>query len=176
MRPDPLALQDNLRQIRDFDVRTWANLATEASDDKSPGLHDLLVHNANIWKLAVDIYTARVYSGLTGDPTTTIPSVDDIIAEFALLEPHDTGEKCLIWPTFIAGAECTRADQRDWAMSTMGRIWQMTFSANCQNASRVLTGLWEKQDLFRESHGTEDLDGWDWVMEISLQDDQWSFY
>nr|XP_036580428.1 C6 finger domain-containing protein Acr-2 [Colletotrichum truncatum]KAF6788340.1 C6 finger domain-containing protein Acr-2 [Colletotrichum truncatum] len=166
----------SLHRIRDFDPHVWATYMNGVGHVASSRFHDLLLHSSKIWKLTADIYATRVYRSLTKDISIAVPSVDELIQEFAFLGAHDRVEKDLIWPTFIIGAECTRENQRNWVIAMMEKIWQITFSANCKNAAHVLKGLWKKQDLFRSTQGTRDPDGWDWITEISLLDDHWILY
>lgn len=81
--------------------------------------------------------------------------------------------KCLIWPTFVAGAASTSPEDRAWVLITLERIWNLGHCANTNNAIRVLEVLWEKHD--RAHPLADDRAGWDWIGELSQLKGSWLF-
>lgn len=135
-----------------------------------------LLHLGNAWKLAADIYACRVLCSSTGgdDHAFEPPSVHALRAEYSFLERgNDDVIKCLIWPTFIAGAASTSPEDRAWVLKTLDRIWNLGHCANTKNAARVLEVLWEKHD--RAQHLADDHTGWNWINELSQLKDSWLF-
>lgn len=152
----------------------WAT-SVILSDVTDPAISLMdLTHVGTIWKLAAEIYTSRLLYNLTNDPTLLTPLVDVIRHEYELLGADHHFMNALIWPTFIAGAASTRPDQRDWAIKVLERIWEETLLANGKNAPLVLGRLWEKQDAERGA-GAGELEGWDWISELSSLEDRWIF-
>jgi hypothetical protein len=116
------------------------------------------------------------------------PPVEPLIAAYSYFDREDDDlVKCLIWPTFIAGATSTNAAQREWALLTFDQLWRITLSANCKNAAIVLTDLWKKQDRDvaivmaagdRDAESTSDdvqRTDFDWISELASLEDSWLF-
>jgi hypothetical protein len=145
-------------------------------DASAPPYGDLL-QLGNIWKLSAEIYACRVLRNMTGD--VALPPVQDLVNAYAFLDRKDDEIiKCLIWPTFIAGASSLNVATRGWALRTLDRIWAIAFVANVKNAAQVLTYLWEKQDQMTSRYLADGATGpfdWDWVGELSQLEDSWLF-
>ncbi|KAI0131940.1 fungal-specific transcription factor domain-containing protein [Xylariales sp. AK1849] len=169
------SLQATLRVIRSFDVDKWiSDMIAAASASYSVSRGDLTVV-CRAWKRSAEIYTCRVLYQLTKELDLPGPRVEDQIRELTFLEGKDILMKCLLWPIFIAGAECNRPEQRAWVLQAFDRIWSTTFSANTKNAALVLTGLWRKQDLARDQLDSDEPSTWDWMTELSSFDTHWLF-
>lgn len=169
-------LQYTLGAIRQLDVSEWAGRMIQ--DASAPSYMDLL-RLGFIWKLAAEIYACRILRNITGDGNVTLPPVEDLISAFSFLDREDDELiKCLIWPTFIAGASSTDAATRSWTLRTLDRIWAVAFVANVKNAAQVLTSLWEKQDRMMSwalQEGAATSFDWDWIGELSQLEDSWLF-
>lgn len=167
------ALEDALHLIRSFDIPAWAQ-STIKSDPAVP--YEDLLHLGIIWKLAADIYSSCVLCSSAASATgpSKPPSVHALRTEYSFLERNDHDVmKCLIWPTFVAGAASTRPEDRAWVLKTLERIWNLGHCANTKNAARILEVLWEKHD--RVQPLADDRPGWNWVSELSQLRGSWLF-
>jgi hypothetical protein len=179
-------LKDTLHHLHSYDIAAWA-MDIAVNDPMVPYID--LMQLGTIWRLSAEIYDRRVLFDLTGDASVLEPSlVDDLIAEYKFLEREDDNLlKCLIWPTFIAGAAITSQQRRAWVLETLDRIWHIGHCANTRNAATVLEKLWEKQDsIFSEvvpPSNTPEVTGelslnheaYDWLHELSLLGGSWLF-
>ena len=154
-------------------MTSWAAAVAGAFDDPA-ATPRAIAHVGAIWKLAAEIYASRLLYNYTRDPSVLTPLVDVMRHEYDLLGAHSHLLNALIWPTFIAGAASTRPDQRGWVLAVLERIWDGTLLANGKNAPLVLGRLWEKQDEAR-GLGAGELEGWDWISELSSLEDRWIF-
>lgn len=166
-------LQGTLALVRQFDTQSWA---VSMMKDKSAPSYDDLLHLGTIWRLSVEIYACRILRNLSEDGTLALPPVGDLIAEFSFLDrKNDDLIKCLIWPTFIAGASGDSLEERKWALRTLDRIWAVALVANVQNAAQVLRNLWARQDEMKSRNHEAGLQDWDWLGELSRLEGSWLF-
>uniref|UniRef100_A0A093XZB8 Acriflavine sensitivity control protein acr-2 n=2 Tax=Talaromyces marneffei PM1 TaxID=1077442 RepID=A0A093XZB8_TALMA len=183
----PLAV---LRHIDAFDADAWAE--EMQSYLTLPDLSQRLAL-ARAYKAAVYLYARRVLSRTTAfasDCALTDFSIsalqsrktveNDLIQNLLLIPPEDEHFKCLIWPTFIAGAECTSREQRSTTLRLLGLLWNGFYSLNLQNAACVLKVMWDKQDERMLATGVgeeEDADdeGFDWIQELDQSSTDWLF-
>ncbi|KAJ5692817.1 hypothetical protein N7462_002240 [Penicillium macrosclerotiorum] len=162
MQPgQPLSLESYfalLQGIRDFDPVAWAHemqafyFLPDVSSRASL---------ARAYQAAVYLYTSRVLSRAREGysppfANVALPSDHSAVAHDLLTQicsvPHsDPHFKCLIWPTFIAGAECRRSSQRGLILETLGALYQAVTSVNVQNAAWVLRLMWQKRDQKRDA-------------------------
>jgi len=144
-----------LQGIRNFDPAAWAQeMQTFYS------IPDLSCRTALAasYKAAVYLYTSRVLSrareGFSPPWTDIGVPVDhplvysELITQICSIPYSDHHFKCLIWPTFIAGAECPRS-QRALILEKLGALYNAVTSVNVRNAAWVLRLMWEKHDLKR---------------------------
>ncbi|ENH70193.1 Acriflavine sensitivity control protein acr-2 [Fusarium oxysporum f. sp. cubense race 1] len=181
-----VVLEDALQKMRSYDIASWAVYNT--TKDSKVSSEDL-ARLGTIWQLSADIYACRVLAGLTGSTLASESlQVQGLIAAYAFLErENDELIKCLIWPTFVAGAASTTYEARAWVLQTLDRIWSRGHCANTKNAAKVLGKLWEKYDqtnlsslhIHNSSNATEHLSMgyfvWDWVNELSSLEGSWLF-
>jgi hypothetical protein len=180
------ALEEELHEMRSYDLASWAmHNTTESSKVSSQDMMRL----GAIWKLSADIYACRILASLAGYPFTSDSlQVQNLIAGYVFLEREDDELiKCLIWPTFIAGAASTSYEARAWVLKTLDRIWNAGHCANTRNAAKVLGELWEKHDQANISpsstHATSqaaqflpvERSSWDWLSELSNLKGSWLF-
>ncbi|KAI9374274.1 fungal-specific transcription factor domain-containing protein [Aspergillus egyptiacus] len=155
---NPLQCPENLpKHIQAFDPVAWAE-----SLQSYLYLEDLSMRIAlaSIYKAAVYLYATRVLSrprpGATTISTTFgLPPDHSQVAAFlihqmSLIPPSDPHFKCLIWPSFIAGAECRDPAQRPFMLETLRTLYFHITSVNVRNAAWVLNMMWRKRDLRRE--------------------------
>ncbi|KAJ5439538.1 uncharacterized protein N7458_010536 [Penicillium daleae] len=163
MQPgQPLSLESYLallQGIRDFDPVAWAHHM-----QTSHFLSDLStrVALAKSYQNAVYLYTSRVLSrpreGYTppwadvGLPADHSAVASDLLNQICSVPYSDPHFKCLIWPTFIAGAECRRTSHRPLVLEKLGALYQAVTSVNVQNAAWVLRLMWQKHDQKRREN------------------------
>ncbi|GAM39336.1 hypothetical protein TCE0_034r10805 [Talaromyces pinophilus] len=182
----PLAV---LRHIDAFDTDSWAE--EMQSYLTLPDLSQRLAL-ARAYKAAVHLYARRVLSRTTAfasdcaltdfsiSPLQSRKTVaNDLIQNLLLIQPEDEHFKCLIWPTFIAGAECTSREQRSITLRLLGLLWNGFYSLNLQNAACVLKVMWDKQDERLQATGSEEEgggdEGFDWIQELDQSSTDWLF-
>lgn len=120
---------------------------------------------ATTYKAAVYLYTSRVLSrpraGLTiasswfGLPADHDAVANLLIHQLSVIPAQDPHFKCLIWPTFIAGAECRDPALRPRILETLSTLYSAIATVNVRNAAWVLSLMWRKQDLKREQQQQE---------------------
>lgn len=138
---------------------------------------DDLLHLGTIWKLAAEIYACCVLRTSSTNATLALeqPSIQALISQYSFFERNDDEIiKCLIWPTFVAGAVSTSPEERAWVLRTLDRIWTLGRCANTQSAAEALEVLWEKRDC-TESSEDDDPAAWDWIGELSRLKGSWLF-
>lgn len=191
----PLAI---LRHIDAFDPIAWAEEMQSYLTLTDLSQRIALAH---AYKSAVYLYARRVVSNMTAfssdccAPVTTgtagphqdrIMAENELIRNLSLVAPNDEHFKCLIWPTFIAGAESTSPEQRIFTLRLLGILWNGFYSFNLQNAASVLKVMWEKQDERQknsqavagspsESELADDEEGFDWIRELDQSSTDWLF-
>lgn len=143
-----------LQGIRNFDPISWAEemQAFYFIDDLSAR-----VALATAYQAAVYLYTSRVLSRKrpgfdppwtdVGLPADHASVATDLITQICLVPPSDPHFKCLIWPTFIAGAESRRPAQRALIVGKLGALYGAVTSVNVRNAAWVLRLMWQNHDF-----------------------------
>ncbi|KAJ6018822.1 hypothetical protein N7522_000889 [Penicillium canescens] len=142
---------------------------------------------ATSYQDAVYLYTSRVLSRTrpgfdppwsdVGLPADHSFIATNLITQICLIPPSDPHFKCLIWPTFIAGAEC-RPSQRALVLEKLGSLYEALTSVNVRNAAWVLRLMWQKQDTKRRERqgGNDDIDiSFDWIDELDSSRLDWLF-
>lgn len=202
---EPLSLESYaalLQGIRNFDPVSWAE-GMQSHYHLSDLSHRIAL--ASAYQTSVYLYTSRVLSraregytpawthvALPGDHSLVTHQLISQICSVPHSDPHF---KCLIWSTFIAGAESRRRSQRPLILQKLGSLYQTVTSANVRNAAWVLRLMWQKQDLkqpspfenptfdgaqvdglFEEDNDRDDFDGsFDWVDELDASRLDWLF-
>ena len=148
-----------LHSIRTFDPVSWAH-------DMQAYFHlpDLFsrIALASAYQAAVYLYTSRVLSRTREGFSPPWKEIDlpadhaivanDLLTRICSVPRSDPHFKCLIWPTFIAGAECRRLAQRALVLEQLGALYKAVTSVNVRNAAWVLRLMWQKQDLRRREN------------------------
>lgn len=150
-----------LQGIRNFDPIAWSQ------DMQNVFFIPDLTYRlalATSYQDAVYLYTSRVLSrsreGFSppwtdvGMPADHRLITTNLITQICLIPASDPHFKCLIWPTFIAGAEC-RPSQRALILEKLGSLYEALTSVNVRNAAWVLRLMWQKQDLKRRERAGE---------------------
>ncbi|KAJ5579472.1 uncharacterized protein N7459_005457 [Penicillium hispanicum] len=143
-----------LQGIRNFNPVVWAQ-----EMQHSFFLADLTsrISLARAYQTSVYLYTSRVLSRARegfappwidiGVPVDHAHMASELVGQICSIPRSDPHFKCLIWPTFIAGAECRRISQRALLLEKLGALYQAVTSVNVCNAAWVLRLMWQKQDL-----------------------------
>ncbi|KAJ5795538.1 transcriptional regulator family: Fungal Specific TF [Penicillium psychrosexuale] len=175
-----------LQGIRDFDPVAWSQEMQNVFF--IPNLTYRLAL-ATSYQDAVYLYTSRVLSRTregfsppwidVGLPPDHRLIATNLITQISLIPASDSHFKCLIWPTFIAGAEC-RPSQRALILEKLGSLYEAMTSVNVRNAAWVLRLMWQKQDLKRREHqnGYDNNDSdleFDWIEELDHTSLDWLF-
>jgi hypothetical protein len=183
-----------LQGIRNFDPISWSQEMQKVYF--IPALNYRLAL-ATSYQDAVYLYTSRVLSrprkGFSPPWTDVGLPLDhriiatNLITQICLIPASDPHFKCLIWPTFIAGAEC-RPSQRALILEKLGSLYETLTSVNVRNAAWVLRLMWQKQDLKRRERGNvpeeptkrgydnDDYDiEFDWIEELDHSRLDWLF-
>ena len=207
--PSPLQSPAALLQhIQAFDPISWAE--EMQSFVTLPDL-SARITLANIYKSAVYLYASRVLSRpRSQSPSPGIQScthlpkdhkyiADSLIHQLSLIPESDPHFKCLIWPTFIAGAESRFPSQRPIILQLLSTLFYSITSVNVRNAAWVLSLMWRKQDLKRsrsvgleegligdlaggidefvgdDYYDDDDYDDFDWIQELDASRMDWLF-
>lgn len=155
-------------RIENFEPISWAIKTSVAAPES-----DLTqrIHLASAYKSAIMIYAVRVLHPYDYPlPSTLIPSLaTQIITNLSAIPTHDPFFKCIIWPSFIAGAETHSLEQREIVCGLFQRFWYVLKSANVSNAAQVLGRIWQRADM---EGGDE---GGDWVHYLADEGVDWLF-
>lgn len=165
----PLTLESYvalLQGIRSFDPIAWAQ-EMQQYHTLADISHRITL--ASSYQAAVYLYTSRVLSrsreGFSppwtdvGVPADHSAVANRLVAQLCSVPSSDPHFKCLIWPTFIAGAECRRPSQRALILEMLGAIYQSVTSVNVRNAAWVLRLMWQTKDQkWRERTGNGFID------------------
>ncbi|KKK14615.1 hypothetical protein AOCH_005803 [Aspergillus ochraceoroseus] len=153
---NPLQCPDKITlHIQAFDPVAWAE--SLQSYLYLPDL-SMRIALATIYKASVYLYATRVLSrprpGSTISTTLGLPPDHAEVAallihQISLIPVSDPHFKCLIWPSFIAGAECRDPAQRPFLLESLRTLYFLITSVNIRNAAWVLTLMWRKRDLRR---------------------------
>lgn len=77
-----------------------------------------------------------------------------VIADLCTLPTKDPFFKCIVWPTFIAGAETEAPEQRDAVRRLFHDFLLEVRSENVANAAAVLEEIWRRSDREKEQGDT----------------------
>ena len=170
------ALQDKLLSIQSFSAKDWAVKVGGPYLRTTPNALEILFEIGQIWQGAGLLYTRRVLSTLTSIPGPASMDATRLKTQIARFDTDMEVLKCLLWPIFIVGAESDLLGERQWALSTLDRIWLYNSCANSKNSLFVLEGIWAKKDASRMHEGSEDGHNFDWISELSLLDELWMLF
>lgn len=75
--------------------------------------------------------------------------LEDLRHIVSQVHPDEPGSHALVWVCFIAAADSTDPEQRQYFMDRMNRIFAKTRFENIRTAVRSLPGIWRQQDSGR---------------------------
>ncbi|KAH8598856.1 fungal-specific transcription factor domain-containing protein [Bisporella sp. PMI_857] len=105
------------------------------------------VHIASAYKSAVLIYALRALRPHQIGNSFPIPELaSQIIDDLATIPIDGPFLKCILWPTFIAGAESEVPERREAVKALFHIFWISFRSINAANAVAVLDQIWKRVD------------------------------
>lgn len=147
--PTAMGANSIINEILTFDPVSWSQkTSTTATPCSRSDLYER-TRLACAYKSAVFIYAMRVLrpENPAHHPTVPIAQLaDQVIADIRMIPTHDPLFKCLVWPTFISGAETWDPAQRDVVRGLLRDLWLELRSENIANAAGVLEGIWYRAD------------------------------
>jgi len=149
-------------RIQNFETLAWAH-KTSSCDSLDVSQR---VHIASAYKSAVLIYTIRVLCSPSlqiSQPNMALLA-SQIITDLLAIPPQDPFVKCILWPTFIAGAETQEPALRSLVCDLFQRFWSGIRYGNVSDAAQVLDRIWTRVDMGEAWNGgwTDHLGG-DWL-------------
>lgn len=188
-------LEMKLQEMRSYNIASWAECLRISNPTVS---YNDLFTLGTIWKHAGEIFACQILRNLTSNHTLQPdpPTAGLLIRAYAPLERHDDEiVRCLIWPTFVAGAVSHSQEERAWVLKKLDRIWDLGRCANTRNAGEVLQCLWQRHDqqysscsshqsspaetsclVSSEQYSPDQREfHWDWVTELSQLEGCWLF-
>jgi hypothetical protein len=108
--------------------------------DIHPELSPSILKLASIIHNAAQIYQTRA-ANLPREANARL--VRQFLAETAAFNASSPGGHILIWPFFIAGAECEEVADREFVTMQLRRLWETTGFGNTLYAIRLLEVIWD---------------------------------
>lgn len=180
--PTSMGAYSIINEILTFDPVSWSlKTSTPATPYSQSDLYKR-TRLARAYKSAVFIYAMRVLRPENPEYHPSLPIAqiaDQVIADIRMIPTHDPLFKCLVWPTFISGAETWGPAQRDVVRGLLRDLWLELRSENITNAAGVLEGIWYRAD--REEGEAEAGNGEDgardgrWTDHLAREGVDWLF-
>lgn len=108
--------------------------------DIHPELSPSILKLASIIHNAAQIYQTRA-ANLPREANARL--VQQFLAATAAFNASSPGGHILIWPFFIAGAECEEVADREFVTMQLRRLWETTGFGNTLYAIRLLEVIWD---------------------------------
>ncbi|ODH27825.1 hypothetical protein ACO22_04103 [Paracoccidioides brasiliensis] len=107
---------------------------------------EALFHVASAYKIAITLYATRILLHPSADECPFLPEqVTEVLNHLSHIQPSSELFKSLLWPTFIAGAECRCPEQRAWIRDFLDQMWRGFWTVNIRGALRVLDAIWGRE-------------------------------
>lgn len=135
-----------LESIQNFDCNMWASSLLPQLPSPSLQGEDKLCKLAQSFQLGSLIYGRRVLGALTDNATSQDDLVCALLSVIEALKDDGNLFKCILWPIFIAGLECTLEAQKDFLTGCLAQFWAETNCINAANASKILQEYWTRED------------------------------
>ncbi|OBT72123.1 hypothetical protein VF21_09168 [Pseudogymnoascus sp. 05NY08] len=180
--PTAMGANSIINEILTFDPVSWSlKTSTTATAYSQSDLYKR-TRLACAYKSAVFIYAMRVLrpENPAHHPAVSIAQLaDQVIADIRTIPTHDPLFKCLVWPTFISGAETWGPAQRDVVRGLLRDLWLELRSENIANAAGVLEGIWYRADREEEEaeagKGEEGARDGRWTDHLAREGVDWLF-
>ncbi|KLJ11191.1 hypothetical protein EMPG_13522 [Blastomyces silverae] len=120
----------------------------EPAESNSPlSDSDALFHLASAYKITITLYAIRILLHPSPEECTFFAEqVTTVLTHISLIPPSSELFKSILWPTFIAGAECRCPEQRAWFRDKLDHMWRQCWTVNIREAMRVLDAIWRRED------------------------------
>ncbi|OAT04058.1 C6 finger domain-containing protein Acr-2 [Blastomyces gilchristii SLH14081] len=120
----------------------------EPAESNSPlSDSDALLHLASAYKITITLYAIRILLHPSPEECTFFAEqVTTVLTHISLIPPSSELFKSILWPTFIAGAECRCPEQRAWFRDKLDHMWRQCWTVNIREAMRVLDAIWSRED------------------------------
>ncbi|KAK2688866.1 hypothetical protein QWA68_012128 [Fusarium oxysporum] len=155
-------LSTTLVDIVKFDAEEWTDQTFDACPNQCSLPRRYVLQLSMIWKLSAEIYTSHVSSQVMGHENSR-PQVLQLIAAINSFDSVTKVTRFLLWPVFIVGAESTCFENREWALTLLDKIWQITYFANAKTAAIVLKDMWKKKDMELQGSQSRHLASQSWI-------------
>ncbi|EER45623.1 C6 finger domain-containing protein [Histoplasma capsulatum H143] len=152
--PLPRAIYDGFNMFLAGSCLTGSHWRTppvlESSDSTDSNIpfsnSDALYHLASAYKITITIYAIRILLHPSPNECTFFAEqVTKVLNHLSLIPPTSELFKSILWPTFIAGAECRCPEQRTWFHDKLDQMWRQCWTLNIREAMRVLDVIWRRE-------------------------------
>ena len=99
---------------------------------------------SEVYKLGTLIYGKRVLSALTEPGISFNNDVSRLLELLDMLREDRESLKCVLWPVFVTGLECTSPRQRQHFVTHLEEFWMTTKCLNAVNAAKILQDHWKR--------------------------------
>ena len=151
--PTAMGANSIINEIHTFDPVSWSLKTSTTATPHSRSDLSKRTRLACAYKSAVFIYARRVLRPENPAHHPSVPIAQlaaQVIADIRTIPTRDPLFKCIVWPTFISGAETRAPAQRDVVRSLLRDLWLELRSENIANAASVLEEIWDGADRGRE--------------------------
>ncbi|OAX82598.1 hypothetical protein ACJ72_03051 [Emergomyces africanus] len=122
-------------------------LGSSDSAENNSSFSDALYHLASAYKITITLYATRILLHPSPDECDFFADqVTKVLTHISLIPPTSELFKSILWPTFIAGAECLCPEQRTWIRDRLDLMWRGCWTVNIREAMRVLDAIWRRED------------------------------
>ncbi|PGH35814.1 hypothetical protein GX50_01398 [[Emmonsia] crescens] len=122
-------------------------LGSSDSAERNSPFSDALYHLASAYKIAITLYATRILLHPSPDECTFFAEqVTKVLTHISLIPRTSELFKSILWPTFIAGAECRCPEQRTWIRDRLDQMWRLCWTVNIREAIRALDAIWRRED------------------------------
>ncbi|KAJ5287055.1 hypothetical protein N7478_002741 [Penicillium angulare] len=139
-----------LELTEQFDCFEWASTFQQhAAPSANEVIKICLLSQA--YKAATLLYGNRVLGAVKTSILNTENLIIQLLGSIEALQGDTTIFKCLIWPVFIAGLDCSSESQRNFVLNSLRMLWGLTNCVNVISASNVLKENWKQEEQFGSS-------------------------
>ncbi|KAJ5087990.1 hypothetical protein N7456_011606 [Penicillium angulare] len=139
-----------LELTKQFDCFEWAlTFQQHAAASAREVLKLCMLSQA--YKAAALLYGNRVLGALETTTLNTEDLMKRLLGYIEALQGDTAMFKCLIWPVFIAGLDCSTESQQKFVLNSLRTLWGLTNCVNVISASNVLKDHWKQEEQFGSS-------------------------
>lgn len=101
---------------------------------------------SEVYKSGTLIYGKRVLSAVTDVEISFDNDVSRLLQLLDTFKDDRESLKCVLWPLFVAGLECTSPAQRQHFVTHLEEFWMATKCLNAINATKILKDHWKRSE------------------------------